>query len=153
MFKDYNKYLSTSLKVYLFVLIIIFILKLVGLDYFGLDISNPIIIKSNSFFEETKLIYILNFITLYIMFYIYISIVTNNKKVKKISFICTIIEIIIQLILMKYDKNGQLKSTIDIAIMFIVPIIINKKFTIKKSILMIIMIMIYQLISYVIRNQ
>ena len=40
MFKDYDKYLKTSLKVYLFVLVIIFIMKLVGLDYFGLDVNN-----------------------------------------------------------------------------------------------------------------
>ena len=38
MFKDYHKYLSTSLKVYLFVLLITFILKLVGLNYFGIKI-------------------------------------------------------------------------------------------------------------------
>ena len=34
---------------YLFVLIITFILKIVGLDYFGLDIDNPFMIKLNSF--------------------------------------------------------------------------------------------------------
>ena len=45
MFKDYEKYLSTTLKVYLFVLVMIIIMKLVGLDYFGIDINNPIINK------------------------------------------------------------------------------------------------------------
>lgn len=40
MFKDYKKYLSASLKVYLFVLVCVFIMKIVGLDYFGLDMSN-----------------------------------------------------------------------------------------------------------------
>ena len=45
MFKDYGKYLSASLKVYLFVLVAIFIMKIVGLDYFGLDLTNPIIVK------------------------------------------------------------------------------------------------------------
>ena len=49
MFKDYDKYLSISLKVYLFVLVIIIILKIVGLDYFGIDINNPIMIKINNF--------------------------------------------------------------------------------------------------------
>ena len=51
MFKDYNKYLSVSLKVYLFVLIIVFILKVVGLDYFGLDINNPTLVKASNFFK------------------------------------------------------------------------------------------------------
>ena len=45
MFKDYDKYLSTSLNVYVFVLLLVFIMKLVGMDYFGLDTSNPTIIK------------------------------------------------------------------------------------------------------------
>ena len=69
MFKDYSKYLSTSLKVYLFVLGLVFILKLVGLDYFGLDISNPTIVKVDIFLQKTNLIYVLDFLTLYLMFY------------------------------------------------------------------------------------
>ena len=48
MFKDYDKYLSTSLKVYLFVLIIIFIMKMVGLEYFGINYDNAIIMKVNN---------------------------------------------------------------------------------------------------------
>ena len=53
MFKDYDKYLSASLKVYLFLLACCFILKLVGLDYFGLDINNPTIIKVSNFLTST----------------------------------------------------------------------------------------------------
>lgn len=34
MFKDINKYLTSTLKVYLFLLVISFILKIVGMDYF-----------------------------------------------------------------------------------------------------------------------
>ena len=64
MFKDYDKYLSTSLKVYLFVLVIIFIMKIVGLDYFGLDVNNPILIKINSVFLDFKLDYIYSYIVL-----------------------------------------------------------------------------------------
>lgn len=52
MFKDYDKYLSTSLKVYIFVLMIIFIMKIVGLDYFGLDINNQIIINITEFLKN-----------------------------------------------------------------------------------------------------
>ena len=37
MFKDYDKYLKASLKVYLFLLVVIVILKLVGLDYFKME--------------------------------------------------------------------------------------------------------------------
>ena len=55
MFKDYDKYLSVSLKVYIFVLVIIFIMKLVGLDYFGLDESNLLINKLNDYLLNNDL--------------------------------------------------------------------------------------------------
>ena len=71
MFKDFNKYLSTSLKVYLFVLVIIFIMKMVGLDYFGLDVNNATILKLNNFCIKMKLNYIWLFIA-YFYNFIYI---------------------------------------------------------------------------------
>lgn len=52
MFQDYKKYLSASLKVYFFVLILVFILKLIGLDYFGLDTSNNVINFVNVFLDK-----------------------------------------------------------------------------------------------------
>lgn len=153
MFKDYDKYLSTSLKVYLFVLIIIFILKLVGLDYFGLDVNNSIMIIIDNFLTKTKLVYLIDFITLFIMFYIYMAIVCNNKKVYKETFIATLIEFTLQYFLMKIDKNTAYKSYIDFAIFMIAPIFINKKLKVRKQLFIILLIIIYQIISYVVRNQ
>ena len=60
MFKDYHKYLSTSLKVYLFVLVAIFIMKIVGLDYFGLDLDNPTVIKITTWLRYHRIFDILN---------------------------------------------------------------------------------------------
>lgn len=153
MFKDYDKYLSTSLKVYLFVLVIIFILKLVGLDYFGLDVNNSIMIIIDNFLTKTKLVYLIDFITLFIMFYIYMAIVCNNKKVYKETFIATLIEFTLQYFLMKIDKNTAYKSYIDFAIFMIAPIFINKKLKVRKQLFIILLIIIYQIISYVVRNQ
>jgi len=109
MFKDYGKYLKTSLKVYLFVLVIVFIMKLAGVDYFWLDLNNSFMINLDNFLKETKLIYIIDFVTLYIMFYIYISIVCNNKKVKLFTLFATMFEFIMQLILLKFNKVNELK--------------------------------------------
>lgn len=153
MFKDYDKYLKTSLKVYLFVLVIIFIMKLVGLDYFGLDLNNSFMINLDNLLKQTKLIYIIDFVTLYIMFYIYISIVCNNKKVKLFTLFATMFEFIMQLILLKFNKVNELKYIVDFTIMFIFPIFINKKIEIKKPIVMLLLITLYQLISYSIRGQ
>ena len=58
MFKDYDKYLSTSLKVYILVLVIVFIMKIVGLDYFGLELDNPIMIAINDLCLNWKIDYI-----------------------------------------------------------------------------------------------
>ena len=52
MFKDYDKYLSASLKVYLFVLVCVLILKLVGLDYFGIEVNNPTMLKISYFIDK-----------------------------------------------------------------------------------------------------
>lgn len=153
MFKDYSKYLKTSLKVYLFVLVIVFIMKLVGLNYFGLDLNNSFMINLDNFLKETKLIYIIDFVTLYIMFYIYISVVCNNKKVKLFALFATMFEFIMQLILLKFNKVNELKYIVDFAIMLIFPIFINKKIEIKKPIVMLLLITLYQLISYSIRGQ
>lgn len=153
MFNDFNKFLKTNLKVYLFVLIIIFIMKLIGLDYFGLDINNPILISTEKFLRSTKLIYIIDFITLYLMFYVYISIVCNNKELKTIAFIATITEMIGQLVLLKLGLVNQLKCVLDFIIWFLFPIFVNKKIEIKKPLFMIFLILLYQLISYVTRGQ
>ena len=153
MFKDYDKYLTTSLKVYLFVLVVIFIMKMVGLDYFGLDVNNINILKLNKFLYSTKLVYVIDFISLYLMLYIYIAIVCKDKNVKIVALIFTTVEVIIQFVLVKIDMVNELKSILDILIMFIAPMIYKRKIIIKKSIIMIFLITLYQAISVIIRGQ
>jgi len=153
MFKDYDKYLSTSLKVYLFVLVIIFIMKMVGLDYFGFDVNNAYFLLINNILDKTKLIYLLDYITLFIMFYIYMSIVCNSKKVIKESIIFTSIEFIIQIFLMKIGKNSDIRFYVDLIIFIIAPIFVNRKLLIKKPLIIIFLINLYQIISYSIRGE
>lgn len=86
MFKDYGKYLSTSLKMYLFVLIIVFIMKLVGLDYFGLDYE--FISKIDSKINVFPLNYSINFILLFIQLYFFTHIITLKKpKILELSIV------------------------------------------------------------------
>jgi len=153
MFNDFNKFLKTNLKVYFLVLIIIFIMKLIGLDYFGLDTENIFLINIEKILRSTKLIYVIDFITLYLMFYVYISIVCNNKNLKFISFIATVIEMIGQFVLLKIGLVNQLKCILDFIIWFTIPVIINKKIKIKKPLIMIFLILLYQLISYITRGE
>lgn len=90
MFKDYNRYLSASLKVYLFVLVIIFIMKLIGIDYFGLNINNEIIIKLSNFIKNN--IFINNIIFFIPLIFNHFVVTTytcndNSKNVKIYIFI------------------------------------------------------------------
>ena len=135
MFKDYDKYLSKSLKVYLFVLVCVFIMKIVGLDYFGLNLNNPIVIKITTWLRYHRILNILNtadffnFIVLYIQFYFYLCIVCDKRKLYISSFVGTLINFIVQLILVKYFKLDNIYQIISILIMIIVPIFVNKKIT------------------------
>ena len=105
MFKDYNKYLSASLKVYLFVLIIIFIMKMIGLDYFGIDYENYII----KFLDKTLNIPIINNIIQFAMlsFQLYLIGYIGMKTKPKIYkvLIATLINLIATYLLFKYNLS------------------------------------------------
>lgn len=157
MFKDYDKYLSTSLKVYLFVLIIIFILKLVGLDYFYLDVDSPLIIKLNSYFYNLYIQDIWYLSTLLFYTYVTISISCNNKNCLKYTFITAPITYLVHY--SKYLLNlNPISIFIDFIYLFLLSFIFyklkknkdTKKF-IKRFIIYNILSIFIQLISYVTR--
>ena len=152
MFKDYDKYLSASLKVYLFVLIIVFIMKLVGLDYFGLDINNPILIKISNYISTNHIGDVYNFITLYIQIHFYMCLVTNKTGIYKWSLLSTTLIFIFQCIVHIFFDTYYIYSLWCMIIYIFIPILILKKITIKEQIKYIIIINVYQLISLFIRN-
>ena len=148
MFKDYKKYLETSIKVYLFVLIIIFILKIVGLDYFGLDINNPVIIKVDHLFTKYHLVDIWYSITLYINIYFIMSIAANDisMKMKIKCLVILIIFVLIQLLTAKFNLTNY-KFLFEI-IVFLVALRFKN---IKRFIFVYLFNCIYQIISLVTR--
>lgn len=155
MFKDYNKYLSASLRVYLFVLIVIFIMKLIGLDYFGIDTSYPIVSYIDSIYNNFIIANIINFI--FIMFYQHImtSLIIENKsyKLTLISIPFTFVfQFFIKSILIKYGLN-VIGEIIYLFILCYLYTKINKikKFKIKKFTIIIFLNMFFQLISYATR--
>ncbi len=153
MFKDYHKYLSTSLKVYLFVLVIIFIMKIVGLDYFGLDINNPMLIniskavESNWWLKDS-----INLITLAIQFYFYLCLVCKKKHLYFSAFMGALLNLELQIILVVYFQMDWIYSILSIIIMIIIPMIVNHKIFIKRQLCFIALITLYQLISYFVRD-
>lgn len=82
MFKNVDKLLFRTIYTYFIVLIIVFIMKICGLDYFGLDLNNKIILGINNFVQKYNLELIWYGITLYIYTYIILAITCNDKSKK-----------------------------------------------------------------------
>lgn len=149
MFKDYYKYLTTSLKVYLFVLVVIFILKLVGLDYFGLDINNSNFTNIFMLLAKYKIDYILQYLCLYLNFYLIKSIMLKNCKFNFDVILIPSIIIVGTHILLKYNL-GQLYSIFNIFVMFVYFVI--KKVKIKRITMIFLINTLIQFISSIVRN-
>lgn len=155
MFKDYHKYLSASLKVYLFVLVCVFIMKIVGLDYFGLDLTNPIVVKINNLFLKYKLDNVWYLFTLYIYIYTLISMSSNNNN-KKMKIYCIFVTILslLSLIYIKPLLNQLFICLYDIIFIVLFVLIFNKfdLKKIKRTILFCFLNILFQMISLFIRN-
>lgn len=128
MFKDYDKYLSTSLKVYLFVLIVILIIKLVGLDYFGLDINNSNILYLDKLINQHLILNnIIYFIPLSLNHYIVLSISLNDKTKKMKIYNCLLLPIFYVLQGLKLRLFGSYSSLVELLYFIIIIWIYNKK--------------------------
>lgn len=105
MKKDLDKLLSRTLFTYFSILFVIVVLKLFGIDYFGLDMNNKIINNINNFILKWKLENVWYAITLFINTYIIfaISCNDNSKRMKIFALITMPMNMIIQLIKTKYN--------------------------------------------------
>lgn len=155
MFKDYEKYLSTSLKVYLFVLATLFILKLVGLDYFGLDNSNKIFVFiEESIFRKWYLKDLILFIPLWIHQFVVLSISSKDNSKRMIKLNIMLIPLYYLFEIYKIKLFGNLSFLAEILYFLIILIIYNKKINkelIKRYIKMVIFVIIVQMLSMFVR--
>lgn len=108
MKKDIPLIMERTIYTYIFLLVICFILKLVGLDYVGIDMSSPFIVSLDKVMNNFVIFNIVSFIL--IMFYQYImtSLILNHKTIKLTlySLIPTFIfQFFIKSILMTYNLN------------------------------------------------
>lgn len=160
MFKDYNKYLKESLKVYAFLLVIIFIMKIVGLNYFGLDLDNKAFNYINSNFLNNKITLSMYNITLIMIYqYIMISIIckNNTNKMRLINIYTFPFTLTIQLL--KSLLIGSIFSLIlELTYLYVLFIIINNltsklklKLFNKKFLIVIILNFVFQFISSILR--
>ena len=158
MFKDYDKYLSTSLKVYSFVLLLVLILKIVGLDYFGMDVNNPALLNLNKFITNYHLENIWYGFNLYVYAYIIIGITINENSKRLVLYVLAFLPIIIFL---QSIKTGSLIFVLmDFTYLFLIAVIYLlitkqkvKKVNVSNYIVFFIVInTILQAISIMLRN-
>lgn len=100
--KDLDMVLYRTLLTYGIILVLTFILKLFGFDYFNLDMNNEVVLMINNFVSTYHLEYIWYAVTLYINAFCIISITTNiddDKMKKDILFMLPLF------LFMQYLKN------------------------------------------------
>ena len=97
--------LSRTIYTYFVALIVIFILKICGLDYFGLDTDNKIIMGIDYFVSKYYLEILFHTLTLYIYTFVILSITCkDNSKCIKIYTLCILpFCVAIQLLKEKYN--------------------------------------------------
>lgn len=150
--KNIEKLLSQILKVYGILLIIVFILKLLGVNYFEMAIDNPTIIKINEFIKYWRLENLWYAITLYINLYIVMAITCNDNSNKLKIFTLLLMPLAL---LTQYLKNF---SSLFIIADYIYPLIfciLYKQKNIKYSnyfIFYIILCTLFQIISIITRG-
>ena len=150
MFKDYDKYFTVSLKVYLFVLFCTFILKLVGLDYFGIT-------SDFDLFPYKTLYAIYTYILLYFTTLILLSISCNDKS-KKIKFYVLITYPFSFIIsnLPRYIQSYPIYFIISFSYLYLLCLIFtrfkNIKVVSKRYVVFTILNIFYQFISLITRD-
>lgn len=154
MFKDYKRFFTTSVKVYLFVLIIIFILKLVGLDYFGLDTNNYIVNMIDVFLDKIHFKKMSFFIGIMIYQYLMVSIICrdNSKKMKIYNLCSTPITFIVQYIKL-IGNNHPATYILEFVYLAILCKVYDKNIKVKDIIKKLLIIFILQFISNFTRNK
>ena len=149
MFKDYNKYLSVSVQVYLFVLVVIFIMKLVGLDYFGVDVNNPVLVQIDLIMSKYELDAFYQFFCLYFNFYLIKSIILRTYKIDFDTFIIPTINIIVTFLLYEYNCF-YLYQIFNISLLLFY--FIFKKVKISRIIKVFVINILCQFLSSIVRN-
>lgn len=130
MKENVKKILSRTIITYTFLLLIVFILKLVGFNRFGIDLNNPVILKLNEIISKYNLENVWYAITLYINVYIVMAITCNDnsRKMKLYTLICMPLCIFIQC----SKTQNFISIIIDFIYVFILSLI-YKKFKFKKE--------------------
>lgn len=161
MKKDIDKLLSRTLFTYFTILFVIFILKMFGLNYFGLDTGNKLVNKINDFILYWRLENVWYAITLYINGYVIFSITCNDnsKRMKIFTLMCVPLFILVQIL--KTSSNfSTIGIIIDLLYLFILSlcyiVFIRKnkihKYNVGNYWLLVVIMNVFQIISITTRD-
>ena len=157
MKKDVDKLLSQTLSTYYFLLVIVFIMKLLGSKYFELALDNYAVNMICNFITKFKLENVWYCITLYLNIVVVMSITCNNnsKHLKKVAIGVVLFSMIFQFLKTMFDIP-LLFVIIDVLYMFVFSIIYLKgkvtKTNIANYFIVVGLMNIFQLISIFVRN-
>ncbi len=155
MKKDLDKLFSKSIETYYFLLLIVVIIKLLGGNYFEMNLLNPHLVKLNNIITTFHLENIWYVFSLYIYSLVILSITCNDNS-KNLKIFC--IFMIPFNILVQIFKNGNpIFVLLDVFYLLFFSFIYtlcnkNIKYSIKNYITIIVIINILQLLSMFIRN-
>lgn len=159
--KDASKLMSRTLLTYAIILSFVFIMKLFGLDYFGLDTENKIIVGINDFILKFHLENIWYAFTLYLNTYIILSTSTNDnsKTMKKYVLYTMVLSIFIHCVKV-YVLPSNITSIIDFLYLFILMVLYNifvkkqniKRYNIGNYFTVTLIMILLQIVSMVIRD-
>jgi hypothetical protein len=150
MNKDISLIMRRTVLTYTYILFTIFILKLCGLDYFGIDISNPFILWLDKIFNNFILFNIINFILIMIYQHIMTSIIVK-EKCYKLTLCSALFTFAFQFGLKKRLMVYSLGAVGELLYLFILVMCyakINKKnISIKRFIVVMLLSFLFQAIS------
>lgn len=157
MKKDVDKLLSQTLSTYYFLLVIVFIMKLLGSKYFELALDDYAVNMICDFITKFKLENVWYCITLYLNIVVVMSITCNNnsKHLKKVAIGVALFSMIFQFLKTMFDIP-LLFVIIDVLYMFVFSIIYLKgkvtKTNVANYFIVVGLMNVFQLISIFVRN-
>lgn len=148
MMKDRARTLFYS---YMGVLLFLFVLKLLGYPGLALACENETVIAICNYVEDTFIKYILSFVMYFVTTTLTIQSIFSTKRFigkQKFIYLYVILAQTLRLLFMKYP---MIMNLIDIIIYIIMPLFYNKKLFFK-SIIVVVIVFLFQLISFFVKE-
>lgn len=153
--KDFNKICIRTILTYFVIILMICLLKVININYFGIKYDNNVINKFSDFVVNHKLENVWYSITLYIYTYFILSISCkdNSKKMKIYALIITLIGIPYKFFT-NTTENLILKGSLEIIFLMIPPLVYRKEFrnSIKNILIYLVLNTLFQMSALYCKN-